>query len=362
MRERTEHEQGMAVSELSTCAQSARRHVLGMTISNELAQWAPDDATWSMLAETANLRGMMAGEHGLDDRAMQRAWTARRGDVDTAVPLVGLCRSEKWLRKLARDRRVKVRIAVYANPVCPIDVLDMAAIHEKSWDPRDAAHRALARRVPNLPADEAVALVRDGVSEKLLAAVAANRNLQDEQVLDLLGLSVQIGTRNAGVTQTVEMARQLAAECDLRKRSDEVVLAMARAGMWHVAAREAASRKRAEVCETLLGELEAAERRTFEQRNALQLLAKAPEMDRRYYERIVACDEQTVTSQAGANTSCPWDVLGEVVVRRGGTHALGRALAEAEVPQASWRLATEICEQNAGVTVAEVVALVMACE
>lgn len=314
-----------------------------------------------MLAEIAGVGAMNPAARGLDDLTMQRLWAPAKNDVDRAAKLASLCRSEKWLRKLAKDRRVKLRQVVYANPACPLDVLDTASTRERSWDTREAANRAIDARVPKIDAEVALALVRDGMSEKMLDAVVSNPKLSDADVLRLIGMTVQLSTRSGGITNPVEVAKHVASRCNLQKRPDEVLFALATAGVCTTAAQVAVLTKRADVCRTLLAGLASLERHGYQEREALRLLARAPGMERSYYEQIVSLKALAATSECGANRDCPWDVLADIPARDTGVHALGRALVELDAPQETWRLVVELCEQNHAVTVAEVLALVHAC-
>jgi hypothetical protein len=332
-----------------------------MTIIDELAAWAPGENSFTALAEAANLRVKPSRFAGVSTPRM-RNWVLKgRSDIDVTMRCVALSQDGAFLTKMAKDRRVNVRLAVLDNPSTPIAVLEEGATQNKNWDIRHKAETQISLRVRAMDPEAAFALIDDSKSHHLLEMVVQHPKLNDEQLRSVIGREVVVPGRH-GSPNTVNLGRLAAGRNDLKRLEIETLWALAANGSWVEVAQAVAARndeaELVEFVERLKGASDA--RRTHSAQQALGIIARKQNLTTALSEKLFAIteeDKETGTllpasrvhllGTLAANPSVAWDLFMNEPVKTASAQALARAMADTfSDDPAVWLLAVELAENQ----------------
>jgi len=330
-------------SGFGACFLVVYRHVWAMTFISELALWAPGEQSFSALAEAADLKVQPRSDVGLTT-SRTHSWIARgKTEVIHTERCAKLTRDPALLTKLAKDRRATVRGAVVRNTATPYSLVSTIRLKDKSYDVQRVADDVMKRRIIQMSADEAVALLEDGVTSRTIDLVCGHKDLEDRHVQALADLKLQVFNKWDNVS-TVTVAGVLSHREDLSRFSEETLMCLAVRGQWTMAAR-AMARRRGDVA-GLIDEMIA--------RDELSpapcvFVAKMPRLDpvvaTQLYDLATRHRYEEVISQLAANRSVDWRMLLGEKVRRTTVAALGRGLAdEFKDEPAVWKLASTLCD------------------
>lgn len=325
-----------------------------MKHEKSLARWATGENAFTALALASRLDVQSRPDVGISGRSLRDELAKGKSDVQLTLQCARLTNDEALLRKLARERRVSVRVTALSNPHTPFDVLDAVLVRDKNWDVRHAASEAVKRRVRSMPTAAAFEVLSYAKSEEVIEEIVQRAKLNDEDVHALLERSFQVPNR-WGSERTVRAADHLAQRSDLKRFSDETVLAVAKETTLTVVVRHCVTAKRSSVLEDLLKIVEEGTLSAGRPADVLRELAWAKEMEPRYYRRVLAAASEhgrSVTSAIAENAHAPWELLeGEIAAHT--PAAVGRALqAMFHDVAAVWLLAAKLMENT--MTVREV--------
>lgn len=325
-----------------------------MKHEKNLARWASGENAFTALALASRLDVQSRADVGISGRSLRDELAKGKSDVQLTLQCARLTNDEALLRKLARERRVSVRVTALQNPHTPFDVLDGALVRDKNWDVRHAASEAMKRRVRSMPVATAFEVLAHAKSEEVVEEIVQRAKFDDAEVLTLLEREFQVANR-WGREHTVRAADHLAQRADLKRFSDETVLELAKQTTLTVVARHCVAAKRSGVLEALLTMVEAGTLSAGRPTDVLRELALAKEMEPSFYRRVLAAASERGRSLATViadNTHAPWELLeGEIASLTPG--AVGRALqAMFHDAAAVWLLAAKLMENT--MTVREV--------
>lgn len=332
-----------------------------MTIIDELAAWAPGENSFTALAEAANLRVKPSRFAGMSTTRM-RNWVLKgRSDIEVTQRCVALSQDGAFLAKMAKDRRVNVKLAVLDNPATPIAVLEEGATQNKNWDIRHKAETQITQRVRAMEADAAFALIDDAKSHHLLEVVMLHPKLSDAQIRSVIGREVVVPGRY-GSTSTANLGRLAAARGDLKRLEVETLWALAANGSWAETAQALVARnEEAELLE-FVDRIKAATEihRTHSAQQALGVIARKQSLSATVAEKLFAITEEEkdvsmllpaarlyLLGSLAANPSVAWELFMSEPVRTVSAQALARGMAATfgDDP-AVWLLAVELAENQ----------------
>ena len=170
-------------------------HPLGMGYHQKLARWANGENAFTALALAAGLEVQERTDVGVNGKALREEIARGKNDVAVAARVAALTSDTALLRRMARERRVAVRVAAMKNTHLPFEVLEDVLIREKNWDVRRAAEEAVKRRVLRMDPELAVSLLENTRCEDVLSAVAERAKLTDEHVLRVLSHTISVKNR-----------------------------------------------------------------------------------------------------------------------------------------------------------------------
>lgn len=337
-----------------------------MTIIEELAAWAPGENSFTALAEVANLRLKPSRFAGVNTARM-RTWVLKgRSDIDVTMRCVALSRDGAFLTKMAKDRRVNVRLAVLDNPAAPIEVLEDASTQQKNWDIRHKAETQITARVRNMRPDDAFALIDGARSSTTLESVLQYVKLTDDQIRSVIGREIAVPGRY-GSQSVIQLGRLVAGRSDLKRFSIETLWALCDDGHWVEVAKTLVARNVESELEEFFERLSADSqvRKTYAAQQAIGIIARksglSENLANKLFEMAGDTDETSMLTASArrnllealsANQSVAWELFLDEPVREFSAQALARAMADTFNDEpAVWLLALELAESQ--ITVGE---------